>query len=399
MRISTGQIYQQGLLSMQNRQAELQRTELQLGSGLRIMKPSDDPSGAVKVLNLNANIDVLDQFDRNVAVSESALSFSESVIDKATTVIQRVRELAIQGNNSTTSAADRTSIANEIYTRLDELVGLANTRDANGEYIFGGNRTGSPPFVNSGGNVAYVGDQGERRIMVGENTPVTIRDSGDRLFQSIPGGDGRVQVSLDPANTGTLLVEDYGVYGAYNKQPATINFIAGSPMTYNVVDNATPPNIVSSGTYAAGTSIDVGGAQVTFSGTPAAGDSVTVGPAQNQSLFTTVKQIADTLATPANGASGNARFHNDMAAGIAGLDQGLNRANDVRAGIGARLNNVQSINEINQDFKLQLETVLSDTQDLDYAEAITRFNQQLTALQAAQQAFVKTSGLSLFQYL
>jgi flagellar hook-associated protein 3 FlgL len=88
-----------------------------------------------------------------------------------------------------------------------------------------------------------------------------------------------------------------------------------------------------------------------------------------------------------------------MGEGLSNLDQAMTNINNTRGNIGARLNNVDTLKEINQDFKLQLETVLSDTQDLDYAEAISRFNLQLTSLQAAQQAFVKTSGLSLFQYI
>jgi flagellar hook-associated protein 3 FlgL len=88
-----------------------------------------------------------------------------------------------------------------------------------------------------------------------------------------------------------------------------------------------------------------------------------------------------------------------MNRGLANLDQGMEKINSIRAGIGARLNNIETLNEANADFKLQLESTLSDTQDLDFTEAITRFNLQLTSLQAAQQAYIRTTGLTLFQYL
>ena len=94
-----------------------------------------------------------------------------------------------------------------------------------------------------------------------------------------------------------------------------------------------------------------------------------------------------------------ARFHNAMNSGLAALDQGMEKISSVRAGIGARLNNLETFNEVNEDFKLQLQTTLSDTQDLDFAEAISRFNLQLTSLQAAQEAYIRTTGLTLFQYL
>ena len=80
MRVSNIQAYRQGVESMQAQQAKLQQTELQLGSGLKIMKPSDDPSGAVKVLDLNNSIGAIDQFSRNASLAEASLGFEESVV-------------------------------------------------------------------------------------------------------------------------------------------------------------------------------------------------------------------------------------------------------------------------------------------------------------------------------
>jgi flagellar hook-associated protein 3 FlgL len=95
----------------------------------------------------------------------------------------------------------------------------------------------------------------------------------------------------------------------------------------------------------------------------------------------------------------SAKVQNAMGQGLANLDQALQSVNNQRARIGARLNAIDGTDNINQDFRLQLEAVLSDTRDLDYAEAISRFNQQLTSLQVAQQAFAKTSELSIFRFL
>lgn len=402
MRISTSQIFSQGLSSMQAKQSELQKTELQLSSGLKIMKPSDDPSGAVKVLNLNMNIDVLNQYDRNIGIAESALAFEENVLANISNTIHRVRELALQGNNATNSDADRASIASEVYARLDELVSFANTRDGNGEYIFSGNRVDTPAFISNGGSIQYMGDQGQRMIQVGQGSQVALRDNGDALFQSIPGGNGRIQVTVGAGNNGTLLAENYGVGSNFIKDTYTVTFSQATlsdPIAYAVTDSAVPANIVTAGTYNEGDALSIAGAQINFSGLPANGDTVVLEPARNTSLFASVKAIADALNTATANTTEKARFHNTMSASILSLDQAQDKINEIRAGVGSRLNNVQSINDINQDFKLQLETVLSETQDLDYAEAISRFNLQLTALQAAQQAFVKTSNISLFQYL
>ena len=284
------------------------------------------------------------------------------------------------------------------------MVALGNTRDAQGEYIFGGFKVDSPPFVSLNGDITYQGDDGQRELQIGDGSKVITRDSGQTVFQNIPSGDGNISVRANAANTGSVLIGDFGLTGDFQPDDYTVTFslstAPGSPageIVYAVTDsNAT---VVSSGTYKEDSAISFNGAQFHVSGTPAAGDTISVSPSQNRDLFTTVKEIADALSRPANDVASRARYHNEVGQGLANLDQALDNITAVRANIGARLNNIETIDELNQDFKLHMETVLSDTQDLDYADAISRLNLQLTSLQAAQQAYVKTTGLTLFQFL
>jgi len=81
------------------------------------------------------------------------------------------------------------------------------------------------------------------------------------------------------------------------------------------------------------------------------------------------------------------------------LDTAIGRLLEVRAQVGARLNVLDSQDATNQDFKLSIESTKANIEDLDIAEAISRFNLQVVSLQAAQQAFVKVQGLSLFNLL
>ena len=400
MRISTLQMYKQSVQSMQKQQSELHRTEAQLASGKRINKPSDDPTGAAKVLDLSSTIDVIDQFSRNVAGAESSLAFEENVIAGVNNSLQRVRELAIQGNNASNSDLDRQAIAQEIYQRLDELVSFANTQDARGEYIFGGFSVDSPPFADVSGSIVYQGDQGQRFVQIGEATQTAIGDSGDSVFSRISSGEWTIEVVASSSNSGDVIVGAYGHNSNYQADDYTIAFNQPSqtdPIDYVITNGAGAT--ISTGTYNEGESITFTGVNLQMSGNPADGDVVQVRQSSNRSIFDTVKSIADALDRPAQDATSTTRLHNEMAQGLVNLDQGLEHLGSIRAGIGSRLNNIESVHNINQDLKLQLETVVSKTQDLDYAEAISRFNLQLTSLQAAQQAFIKTSGLTLFQYL
>jgi flagellar hook-associated protein 3 FlgL len=403
MRISTFQIHQQALQSMQRQTAKVQRSELQLASGLKILKPSDDPVGAVKVLNLNSNLGMVEQYGRNVAQAQSALAYQESVLVSVNDALQNIRQLTLQANSPANHDSALRSIGQEIDANLKALKTLANTRDAAGEYIFGGFRVDQPPFVEAGGVMTYNGDQGQRLVQIGEGAQVAVRDSGDALFMNIRGGDGSVQVLANQDNSGSLVVGQFGLTGNFAQGTYTLSFSPGAPgqpLQYTAVDDATPvPNMVASGNYVDGGTLNIAGAQFTLTGTPAAGDTVTVQTAANVDMFRIVADISAALQAGGSGAGAQARRQNAIAQGLANLDQALEGVSNQRASVGNRLAHIDSIDALNQDFKLQLDTVLSATQDLDYAEAISSFNLQLTSLQAAQQAYMKTSELSLFRYL
>lgn len=398
MRIATFQLHQQALSSMQKQTVKIQRSELQLASGLKILKPSDDPVGAVKVLNLNSNLGMVEQYGRNVAQAQSALSFQESVLVSVNDTLQRIRELTLQANNPANHDSALRSIGQEIDEHLQQLKMMANTRDAAGEYIFGGFRVDQPPFIEAGGAMVYNGDQGQRMVQIGEGAQVAVRDPGDGIFMNIRGGDGSVQVLPASGNTGSMVLGQFGVAGSFAGGSYTVSF-GGQPLQYTAVDGDTPPNVVASGNYVSGGTINVAGAQFTVTGTPAAGDTITVRAAEHIDMFSMVKDIATALQAGTTGIGAAARKQNALAQGLANLDQALDSVSNQRAAVGNRLAHVESIDELNQDFKLQLDTVLSATQDLDYAEAVSSFNLQLTSLQAAQQAYMKTSELSLFRYL
>ncbi len=403
MRISTLQLHQQSLSQMQKQTAKVQHLEMQIASGLKILKPSDDPVGAVKVLNLNSNLGMVEQYGRNVAQATSALSYQESVLTSVNDALQRVRELTLQANNPANHDSALRSIGREIDEQLDQLKVLANTRDAAGEYIFGGFRVDQPPFMESGGVMAYNGDQGQRIVQIGEGAQVAVRDPGDEIFMNIRGGDGSVQVLANGSNVGSMVVGQFGVAGNFTNGTYTVTFTPGAPgqpMQYTATDSATPvPNVVTTGNYVSGGTINVAGAQFTLTGTPAAGDKVTVRTAQNIDMFQMVSDIATALQAGSTGTIAQANRQNALAQGLANLDQALDGVSNQRASVGNRLGHIESMDSLNQDFKLQLDTVLSATQDLDYAEAVSSFNLQLTSLQAAQQAYMKTSELSLFRYL
>ncbi|MDH5358759.1 MAG: flagellin, partial [Gammaproteobacteria bacterium] len=102
--------------------------------------------------------------------------------------------------------------------------------------------------------------------------------------------------------------------------------------------------------------------------------------------------VTDLKANTVGPASANGAF-------LSNIDNSLNTLLDTRTRVGARMNAVDQQRAVNENIKASMETMLSQVEDLDYAEAISRLNLQMTGLQAAQQSFVKVQGLSLFNYL
>ncbi|ACL72313.1 flagellar hook-associated protein FlgL [Thioalkalivibrio sulfidiphilus] len=400
MRVSTTQIFRNGIGAIQDNQQGLARTQLQLGTGKRILSPSDDPSGAVQALQFRSSVEKTEQYQRNGNIVEQRLRLSETILTSVGEGLQRVRELAVQGNNGSQTNETRRYIAGEIRQILDELVQLSNTRDANGEYIYAGLTSLTQPFSpGAGGEVFYNGDDGQRRLQISPVRQLAIGDSGQAVFMDIPTGNGTFVVRDDPGNTGGGVIDAGSVidFNAWQADTYTISFSeVGGELFYEVSGGGLPPV---STPFVEGEAIRFAGIETRIQGTPADGDSFTLSPSENQDLFATYRQLAEALEAPVTDTPSRARLNNAVNRALVNLDQALGNILDTRASVGSRLKTVENQRNINEDVLLQLRTTLSEIEDLDYAEAISRFNLQQTALQAAQQSYVQVQRLSLFNFI
>ena len=156
---------------------------------------------------------------------------------------------------------------------------------------------------------------------------------------------------------------------------------------------------MATGNYAEGAAITFANGEIRLEGTPVHGDNFTITSAPKQDLFTTVKDLTDSLSGAAETTAGNARVHNEASRGLVNLDNAIEHLLTVQSDVGSRMRRAELQSETNEVFNLQLMETLSKLEDLDYAEAISRLNIQMLALQAAQQTFAKTQNMSLFNYL
>ena len=397
MRISTFWMQQSAVNAMLDQQAQVAHTQLEVSTGRRILTPSDDPAGASRALSLTHAGAANTQYQRNIDSANSRLGNEDQTLSSVSSLLDRVRTLALEGQNGTLDSGDRKNIATEIRQRLSQLVALGNTKDANGEYIFAGNATRTQPFVQNGGSVGYAGDQGQRSIAIAPGQTIATGDPGSDVFQNIPGGNGIFQIAASPTNTGTLVSGATSVSDRSQWDGGSYQIQFTAPDQYQVVDASN--TVVSSGSYASGDTISFRGVEIGFTGTPAVGDSYSVGPSTAKDMFSTLSDIADALESPSFTPHDSATIHDKIGRAIENIDRASDRVVDVRARIGARLNTTDDQSNLNAGVGVDLKSALSKVQDTDYASAVSRLNLQMTGLQAAQAAYVKTQGLSLFNYL
>lgn len=306
MRLSTTQIYQQGVSAILDQQARLSQAQQQVSTGKRINTPSDDPVGSARVINIKEQIAIAEQYERNAGLAVNQLGLEENALIGIENILQRVRELTVQANTDTLSPENRHSIAIEIRTRLTEIVALANSKDANGDYLFAGFQNASQPFILSNGVVSYTGDQGQSFMQIGPRVQVPINDSGAQVFQLIDTGNGAYTVTDDPGNIGTGVVGATTVDGVFIEDTYTLSFtqlLPDDPITYQVTGVVS--GAVASGTFNSGDEISFNGAVLAVDGQPGDGDSFVIAPASRQDMFTTEPSSAARVVAGVKGPRGD----------------------------------------------------------------------------------------------
>lgn len=397
MRISSSQIFQLGLTGIASNQAKLNRTQQEISSGQRLLSGADDPVSAVRAVGIETAIANAEQYVENGNYAHTRLSNQENTIVSVINTLQRVNELALQGNNASQSNATRTAIAQEIREQFDNILQLANTRSSDGSYLFSGYQEQSRPFTFTGGILEYHGDDGRRELQLGPSRSVADADPGSRVFTGIVTGNGQFTTRAESANTGSGVIDSGSVTdsGVWDARQYTVQFNA--PDSWQVLDDTA--TVIASGAYDGASDISFAGVTVRISGPVAAGDEFIVAPSRRDNIFAMIERLAEALEMPANDGSGRASINNAINSELSNLAQALDHLVEIQTSIGARLTVVEREEDINLNVKLQLQETLSGIRDVDVVQAATVFNQTLVALQASQQAFAKVQQLSLFNYL
>ena len=176
------------LAALADTQQQQNTSSLDLATGTRINKPSDDPAGAAQMISNKAQSSQADTFLRSITSLNGLLQTADSTLNSVVTALQRAISLGVEGANGTLSDSDRADVASELTGIKQQLLSLANT-SYQGEFIFSGTSTVQPfvADVTSPSGVTYNGNSGTNKVEVGQNYSLQINQPGPQLFTSPSG--------------------------------------------------------------------------------------------------------------------------------------------------------------------------------------------------------------------
>jgi len=232
-------------------QSSLAEIQNKIASGKNFTSLAEDPVGASRVVNLKRELAQFDIFQSNIDGTKRRLELEETTLDALNNATTRAQELIIQASNGTLSDADRLAISYELEELVEYSASLMNTRDAKGEYIFSGSKGTTQTYVkNADGTYTYQGDDSRKQIQVGSNQYLESTDTGQDLFESVPGAlslsliGGGNNPQLDGAFS-NLEITDETAFSAFMQSTGdlklSINEGTAGALYYSLTDSAGTP--------------------------------------------------------------------------------------------------------------------------------------------------------------
>ena len=273
MRISTGQYFANSIAGYSKNYASLTKTQAEISSGTRIQTAADDPVGAAKLLQLDQQAARIKQYDGNITTLNNSLTSEQSVMTSLTDAVQSAKELALEGGNGGLSDDDRTSIANQLGQVEDTIYGLLNSKDANGDYMFSGSKTGTQPYVkNADGTYTYQGDETQLSLQISDTLSMAGNDTGYSAFEQASNVSRTTSSLTSPATDDgrmTLTSGSMTSSNSYNSsfksgEPYTLTFTSASE--YTITDGAGNDVTAESSGKGSYDSTDAAGTSISFRG-------------------------------------------------------------------------------------------------------------------------------------
>ncbi|AMM25004.1 flagellar hook-associated protein FlgL [Variovorax sp. PAMC 28711] len=393
-RLGSANTYDNALRQLTTRQSQLSKLQEQLTAGKTILRPSDDPTGAAQAERARTRMARVDTDQRALEVQRNAMATAESTLGDAVKAIQDFRALAVQAGNTALTATDRASIAQQMTTLRDQILGYANEKDSNGQPLFGGLGSTAAPFVDQGSGVTFDGIAGQTATGT-VSVPATL--DGHATWMNVPTGNGVFVIAQAPG-TNTVYTDAGQVTNptALTGDNYSITFsVAAGVTTYDVMNTTTGTAVASAQPYVAGQAIAFDGLSLVAKGAPANGAALQISPSTTTSLF----GVLDRAIVGVRDATTSGAVAQNIAQALVQVDAGMARLVASRGVAGDLLNRVDDISGRQENRSIQLEADRSRAEDIDMVKGLSDFKNQETAYSAALGSYAQIQKQSLFNFI
>jgi len=213
MRITQSTLTDRFLADYQATLRRIARAEEQLATGRKVVRPSDDPVIALRVLRTESLLRDVAQFRRNAGYAQSFLDAQEKALAEGEDLLKRVRELLVQGANTSLSQEAREAVAAELHAVREQFVTVANT-NLGGRYVFSGEATTEPAY-DSAGLLDISPAQRPLVAMLSPGVPLPLGVTATAVFRPVPGGEdlfqflARAEDSVRLGGDASILLNDF----------------------------------------------------------------------------------------------------------------------------------------------------------------------------------------------
>ena len=207
-------------------QSDLLTVQNQISTGKRVNVPSDDPSAAAIIQQLQKTLASRDGYAANLQSATSQLGEVDSTLGDLTNVLQQAETIASANVGSDVTAAQRAAAAELVRSLTSQALSTAN-KQFHGVYLFAGDRSTTAPFVDSNGKIKYVGSSTVLQNQFDENSLLPFEVNGEKVFGALTTQVAGT-VNLTPALAANTRLIDLGGAAGNGVHPGSIRIGNGS---------------------------------------------------------------------------------------------------------------------------------------------------------------------------
>ncbi|WP_400243403.1 flagellar hook-associated protein FlgL [Niallia sp. JL1B1071] len=380
MRVTQSMLTNNNLKYISNSYSDLQKLSDQITTGKKITKPSDDPVVAMKGMRYRTQVAEIEQYQRNLNEGYNWMENADTTLDSANQILQKIRELTVQASNDTYDPISRKNIVNEMTTLQEQLVTLAETKVGE-KYIFNGTNTASSPINLNQIDMEFSafqmglsdGSINPSEYVVNYQGNKYTYDSTDNLFKDNNGSSIEIDTSTGEI---TYTYQEELAYKDGETVAAQKKLDSGSIVISNTSAVSTNSNRVLL-EVSKGVSIPV---------------NVVSSEAFSLDMFGGIEAIKKMISDP--DATGK-----EITKTLDSIDGYINSVVSTRSQLGAQMNRAEMVESRLMQQEVVANKTLSENEDIDFEEAVTKYLTQQMVHNAALQVGAQIIQKSLLDFL